>query len=140
MPQKNAMKINAMPAAIGIGMAVSMISTLLFSAVLAALIAGGRISPDSMGYGVLGILMMSAILGALAACAKVPGKRMIVSGASSAGYLLLLLCVTALFFGGEYQGVVATALVIFGGGIISALLPAGQGRGRKRPGKKRRYG
>ncbi len=140
MAQKKTIPIGGLPSAIIVGMAVSILLTLSLSAILAILIAGGKMSPETMGYGVLGILMSSSILGAAVACAKTPGKRMIVSSSSAAGYLLLLLCTTALFFGGEYQGVGVTALVVMAGGLINALLPAGKAKRKNRTSKKRRYG
>ena len=38
-------------------------------------------------------------------------------------YLVVLWAMTALFFGGRYQGVGVTAIVIFGGAILTVLLP-----------------
>ncbi len=141
MPGKNPskMELTGMPAAIGIGAGVSVLMTVICSAALAFLISSGRMAPGSMGYGVLGILMLSAVIGSAMACAKVQGKRMIVSAASAASYLTVLLCMTALFFGGEYNGVLVTTLVILGGGIINGLLPTGKGRTKIRH-SKRRYG
>ncbi len=128
------------PMSIGVGVMISMAGMLAGALALAAVIHKGKMSPDAMGYGVLAVLMISSVFGSLIACTRVSGKRLIVGAVTSAVYLLVLLCMTALFFGGRYQGVAVTALVVLGGGIISALLTTRHGKGTGKKHKKHRYG
>ncbi len=130
----------SLPAGIGAGVGVSVILSLGMAAILAMLIGKESLAPQSMGYGVLVILMVSSLLGAFVACIMVKGKRMLVSLATAAGYLLALLCITALFFGGQYHGVGVTALVVIGGGMVSALAGAGKPSSGKKKRVKRFYG
>ncbi len=140
MNGKTKRSANSLPGGIAMGVGVCMVVTLGLAAAFAMLIHKQTIGESGAGYGVLGILMLSSFTGAGFAAWLVKSKRMILCTLTSAGYFLSLLCVTALFFGGQYQGVGATALVIFGGGWIAALTFSGQGRTGKKSRRKGYYG
>lgn len=114
--------------AIGIisGSIVSLVLTVALTAVISALILSEKINVAAMGYSVMGVLMLSSVIGATVANMQINGKRMIVAAAVAGCYFVELLCITALFFGGMYKGVAPTAAVVFGGGIIAGLIPAGK--------------
>lgn len=131
---------STLPVGIAMGVGTGIIILLGLSALMAALISGEKMSPGSVGYGVLILLMLSSFCAAAAASAKVKNKRLIVSLVTAAVYLLALLCITALFFDGMYDGVLQTGLVVLGGGAVNGLLAAGKGSGRKTARHKRRYG
>lgn len=130
----------SIPIGIGIGTGVSIASTLAAAAVLALLIASNKLAPTAMRYGVMVLLMVSSIIGAMVSNAKVKSKRIVVSMVTALCYFVTLLCITALLFDGMYQGVPATAMVIMGGGLIAGLLPSGQGSARHSRKRKKRYG
>ncbi len=130
----------SVPLAIGIGAAVSFGATLIISAILAMLISSGNISPNAVGYGVMGLLMISSVAGAMASTLRIEGKRLIVSTLTAAVYFLLLLCTNALIFDGMYKGIPATAMVILAGGVINALLPVGKKKQTPAYIRKKRYG
>lgn len=141
MGKKNMSKQEkTIPVGIGIGVGISVISSLVIAAILAAMIASGRISPSSQSYGTLILLMASSIIGSAVSAMQIKSKRMIICLATALCYFLVLLCITALFFDGMYQGVPVTGLVVMGGGIIAGMLPTGQARSNKSRKRKKHYG
>lgn len=127
----------AMPVGLAIGLGVSMGVTLLGSGILAWLINREMVAQSGIGYGSLGILLASSLLGAAVSYGKIKHRRMLVCALSGAVYFVSLLCVTALFFGGQYQGMGVTGLVILAGSLCVGLLGL-KGEGRRR--SRRKYG
>lgn len=128
---------SAMPVGLAIGAGVSLGVTLLGCGLLAWLIDSGKVPQTGIGYGALGILLAGSLLGAAAAYGRIQRRRMLVCLLSGLIYFAALLGMTALFFGGQYQGMGVTALVIFGGSLCTGLLGLrGQGRGRRHHRKK----
>lgn len=86
---------------------------------------------NQSGYVVLVILLLSSWMGAMVSAAKIKRRRMAVCIGSGVVHLLLLLCATALFFGGKYSGVGETALLIFCGSMV-AVFTGAQGKNRRK--------
>lgn len=126
---------SAMPVGLAMGLAASLGITLVGSAILAWLVGSEKLGQGSIGYGSLVILLLASVLGAVTAFGKIRHRRMLVCVLSGVLYYGSLLCVTALFFGGQYQGMGVTALVVLGGCLCVALLGLGGGR-RKKYGKR----
>lgn len=118
------------------GLIISMVLTLILSAGITYLVLSETMAESAVGYGVMLTVLVSSFLGAIVAAAAVKSRRLFVCLMSGVGYFLLLLSVTALFFGGQYEGMGVTALLVFGGAGAAALM-GGKGDGQKR--KKRRY-
>jgi hypothetical protein len=130
--QKVTGRADSVPGGLAAGAAVSVITTAGLTGVMALLLERETISWEGAGYGILVMLMLSAFLGALTACARIRRQWILVSLMSGGVYFGILLSVTALFFGGQYQAVGVTALLVAGGCGCSALLMAGKGRGTRR--------
>lgn len=114
-------RASSIPAGLGWGTAVSMAMTFLGAAAVAKLIDGGMMDWSKCGYGVLGILLLSAWMGALVAAGKIRRMRLSVCMAMGGIYFCCLMLITALFFGGQYSGVGETALLIFCGSMLGVL-------------------
>lgn len=114
--------ISTMPGGLAMGWGVSLAATLVGSALTAWLISGEKMAQTSVGYASLIILLMSAVLGAAVSWGRIRHRRMLVCLLSGTIYFLTLLCVTALFFGGQYQGIGVTALAVLGGSLGYGLL------------------
>ena len=112
----------SIPAAVFLGTVVSTAVTLIGAVVVAALISNAIISDNSIGYSVLLLALVSAFLGCSASILIARRRLLIVSICTAIVFLLVLLSVTAIFYGGQYSGIPATVLVILGGGISSVLL------------------
>ena len=123
------------PAGVALGAGVSLAVTLLGAAVTAWLVLEGAFAPEWIGYCAMVILLAGAVSGAGVAVSKtkrLPGQMALASGGV---YYLCLLGITALFFGGQYRGVGATALMVFCGSALVIMLAPG---GRNRAGCRRR--
>lgn len=119
----------SMPAGLAVGGLTSLGVTLAGVAVLAWLIHGERMEMESIGYGILVLLLIASYLGAITAFRKIRRRRMLVCAASGAVYLGSLLCIPALFFGGQYSGIGVTTLLVLAGSGCAGLLGLRQGRG-----------
>lgn len=136
--QKVTGNASSMPAGLALGTLVSLGITLLGSAAAAWLILSGRLREDSAGYCAMVILLLSSACGAGTAIARIKRRRFQTGLAAGGIYFACLLAVTALFFGGIYDGVGVTGAMILCGCMLVILLgPGGQNRAGCRKRKKR---
>ena len=112
----------SLPAGVGIGAALAVVLTLVGTAAVAWLVNTGGLTEDGIGYGAMVILLLSAAAGSWAAISAVKHNRLVVGMSAGGAYLILLLGMTALFFGGQYQGVVPTALLVLRGSAGAVLI------------------
>lgn len=113
----------AVPIGLAVGGVISLIITLAGSAAIAHLVLKERLGEGGIGYASMVILLLSAVMGAWGAFSCIKKQRLQICLLSAAVYYLLLLGITALFFGGQYQGMGVTAAVILAGVMIVALFP-----------------
>lgn len=113
------------------GGAAALASTLVLTAVLAKLMDGEILRSENIGYGVMVLLLISSFLGSAVACRRVKRQYLVTAALSGTVYVLLLLSITALFFGGQYSAVGVTALLVFCGSMLAAMLFSRDGKGRK---------
>lgn len=131
-------KAISIPLGLGIGLIVCMAITLITSAISANLILNERIGEGAMGYCAMVTLLLSSAAGAWLAAVLIKHRWMIVCMGVGGIYFLTLLGITALFFGGQYQGIGVTALMILGGSGSVGLLGLKHANGRKKHRKKYR--
>lgn len=124
----------SMPVGLTIGSVISMGITLMLAGIIAWLVDRGSMPIQGIGYGAMVTLFTSAVVGALVACGRIKRMRLQVCLISGGLYYLLLLSMTALFFGAQYQGMGVTGAVIGSG--VGCVLLLGM---RKERGGKRRY-
>lgn len=120
---------------IAAGVAAALSLTLLLGALLAFFISREVVQQECLGYGVMIILFLAAALGSRLAYGRVQHQRPLVFLLTASSYLVSLTAITALFFGGRFEGIFPTAMLIIGGSGAAFLLP-GQGR---EPGKHRKF-
>ena len=125
------------PKGLALGALAAMGTTLALAAVLAALIGSGIIGEENLGYGVMALLFLSAALGGRVAFGLIKHRRALVFALSALCYLVSLTALTALFFGGRFDGFFPTAMLIIGGSGTSFLLSARAGGGGKKGRKSR---
>ena len=133
-------RASSIPAGLGIGTAVALGITILGSIITAMLVNNQTIGEESIGYCAMGISLLSSGVGAYTAQAAVKRQRLIMCAAAAGCYYISLLGMTALFFGGQYQGMGVTALVILCGAALVVLLGAKGGGAHNKKLKKYRYG
>jgi hypothetical protein len=113
--------------------AVSLVITMLMSVLLAKLLDCQRLNWEQAGYWIMAMLFAAAFAGGKVGIAAIRRQRLAVSAMCGLLYWGLLLCMTALFFGGNFNAVPETALIIIAGSGCAAMvsLPQKKGRGRK---------
>ena len=121
------------------GTAASMLITLLGAVVLAWLINLEKLQWEQIGYGIMVLLLTASFLGALAAYHKIKRQRMMVCILAGLLYLAVLASLTALFFGGQYEGVVVSGCLIAAGSVSAGILGLQTGKGRISGNRKRRH-
>jgi putative membrane protein (TIGR04086 family) len=116
---------------VAIGLVVSLIITGVLASILAWLVLGGKISENSLGYFVMGTLVIASVVGSMLSASKIKRRWVLVCCITGTAYYSVLLLCTALLFGGQFQGFGVTAIMVLGGSITAGLL------GLKKPSKQR---
>ena len=118
---------------IGVGICTATLWTLVAAVITGKLLDLEILSRSYVGYASLAILISSAWLGSMVSLGKTRRKKLMACIATGVGYLFVLLGTTAMFFGGRYEAVAVTALVIAGGSALALLSGkyAQKGSGRK---------
>ena len=127
-----------MAVGLAIGSGTSLLITLVGSWFFAYLISKEILEEITIGYCAMFIILLASLTGTAAAVGKIKRRRLCVCGLSGLIYFGILLSMTALFFGGQYQGVGVTALLIMAGSCTVALLGL-RGERRVRRRKKKRF-
>lgn len=123
----------SMPVGLGTGLLISAVVTIIGAMIVAWLVSHETLRESSIGYGTIGILLLSSTLGAWVAVKRIKRQRMVVSLLAGLCYFLLLVAITALFFGGQYSGMGVTAIVITAGSAAVGLMGLKEeGRNKKR--------
>lgn len=132
----------AKPIAVGlaIGVLVSLVLTLIGAAVTANLVLSEKFPAESIGYAATVILLIAAAAGAWMAALSVKRRWIMVCLGTGGSYYLTLLAITALFFGGQYQAMGVTALLVLGGCGAVGLLGITKEKKKGRRPKKYRFG
>ena len=128
-------KASSMASGLGAGGTVSLTVTVLGAMGIGKMLDLQKLEWKNTGYVILFLLLIGSFTGALTASEKIKRRKLLVCAVSGGIYWAELLLITALFFGGQYEAVGVTALLITAGSVSAALLTAGKGRGA---GKKRR--
>ena len=121
---------SSMPVGFTMGTLASLIVTFAGAALSGYLISREVLEESSIGYCAMVLILLSAVLGAAIAVGRIKRRRVFVCAISGVIYFGILLSMTALFFGGQYQGTGVTALLVLGGCTLVALLGL---RGEKVP-------
>ena len=115
-------KAMSLPGGLALGAAVSMTITVLCCILLSRLVDLEIIPWETIGYGIMGMMVISAFTGAQIAAVKIKHQKLIVCISSGLIYWGLLLCITALFFGGQYESVILSGSLILAGSICAAVI------------------
>lgn len=132
-------RASSIPAGLVYGTGISVGITLIMSAAFGKLMDCEKLTWEQTGYGVLCMLLVSSFTGAVISCKRIRRQKLLVCGMSGISYFAVLICVTALFFGGQYEAVGVTAGLIAAGCAVAALWEAPRSRGGKGRNKKYSY-
>ena len=117
------------------GIVTGMIVSVCAVGVTGKLILSGVMQWDSVGYIIMCILLCASFLSAVISCAKIRRQFLLVCGLSGMLYFGILLAITALFFGGQYEAVGPTAAMVFAGSGCAAIMQY-HDKGRRKDGRR----
>ncbi len=137
--QKLTGRTDSMALGLAIGTAVSAVITLLMTAALAKMIDTGSMEWGKIGYGIMAITVVSPFVGAKVAYGRVRRRKILVCGLSGVIYFFLLLTAAVLLFGGQFEAVGVTVLLVLAGSGMSVLVGTGEGRRSRGRNVKLRY-
>jgi len=120
--RKHTGKANSIPGGLAIAGFVSLMITMAFSAVIAGCLDAEKITWTHAGYWIMAMLFMASFVGSKCAFASVKRQRFAISMMTGVLYWGLLLCITALFFGGDFSAIWETAAVIAAGSGSAVLI------------------
>ena len=110
-------------AGIGIGLIISILVTTGGVALVTNLALTERVGEQSVGVWAKVVLFVAVLTGTWVAAAATKQKRLQVCFLTGGIYSLLLLSTTAMFFGGRYQAVGITLIVVLAASAFVAFLP-----------------
>lgn len=130
-------RASSQPSGLAAGAVVSMVVTVIICTLGAWLVTSEILPQEQIGYCSITALLLSAMLGSMAAMNRTKRKRLSVCLMNGGIYYGLLLVITIVFFDGSFQGMGVTLAVVLAGSL-AAILTANTGRKQKynrRPGK-----
>lgn len=122
-------RAKSMPIGIGIGVVTGMAIILVLLAILSKLVLLNILREENTGYGIMASLIVSPFIGATVAMKLVKRRKMLVAFATGAGMFCIMIALTALLFGGMYDGVPVTTALFASGSLLAALLQMKQDGG-----------
>lgn len=137
MKMKVSGKAMGIPAGIAIGDLVSLAITVAGAAFSAWLVSTQKIGEGGIGYAAMIVVTLAAAVGAWISTMMIKRLRLQMCMLSGVCYFLTLLAMTALLFGGQYQGIGVEAVLILAGCGVVAFIPNKKGQFKVK--KKRAY-
>ena len=131
--QKVTGRASSVPGGLATGVTIGLGITLITSYLAAFMASRELLDRGAFGYCAIAVLLLASFVDAKIAVAKI--KKMPLKMAAASGLLLyvLLLSLTALFFGGQYDAMGATLIVVLiGSGAGGVLCPGKPGRGKRK--------
>ncbi len=107
------------------------------TALMSYLIVMEILKESAIGYSAMGILLVSTMVGSMAATRNYQTKKLMISALAGSMYLLLLLTGNALLYKGGYEGVGVTVALVIGGSIAASFLGNEAGK-RRYPSKRKK--
>ena len=123
----------SMAVGLAIGAATALFILGIAATLIAWLVLGGRMPVSGIGYGVMVAHLLAVCIGGLIASKAIKHRKMFVCLIIGCVYYLCLIGCTAMFFGGRYQGMGITALIIaVASGLTGWLISRGDNHRNKR--------
>lgn len=129
--RRNTGKTMSMTMGLAIGAAISVCIMIAGAALTSRMLEKEILQWEHVGYGIVLILLISSFAGSAFSICKIKRRKLLVCTESAFIYTSVLLVITALFFGGQYEAIGVTVSVI-SAGSLSALLCIGKSRGKRK--------
>lgn len=104
-----------------IGCMVSMGITIIGSMILAVFLGKEKITEETLGYWIMGMLLLAAYAGGYSTCKIRKSNRLASSILTGTMYFALLMILGMLIFKGNCSGAVQTVLLILCGNTLAAM-------------------
>jgi hypothetical protein len=129
--QKVTGRASSVPAGLATGALTGLAITLIISYLAAFMASRELLDRDMFGYCAMAVLILASFVSAKVAVAKI--KKMPLQMAAASGLVLyvLLLSMTALFFGGQYDALGVTLVLGLIGSGAGGILASGKPKRRK---------
>ena len=129
-------RASTIPGGMLFGAMIGTVWTLTMSGLLGWLIHRQILDEKALGYGSMVILLTASVLAATVSYGKIQRQRAFVCFGAGVVYLLILVGITAFFFGGQYSGFGVTGILVLGGSAVAIFITMGwqnrkAGKGRK---------
>ena len=121
----------SMPRGLLTGLMYAFLVILIGCLITAKLIDTEIIHQNQIGYAVMVILLTAAWTDGTVSYHRIKRQKLLVSILSGTCLYCLLLSITAVIFGGQYDGAGETALLILCGSLLSVILKPNRKTGRK---------
>ena len=121
----------SMPSGLAWGAFVGVAMTALTSLLGAQMIHNEVLDQEMIGYCSLTALLTGTILGAMTSMRRIQRRNLQVCLLNGAIYFCILLASTALFFGGQYEGVGISFVTVTLGSLAAAILRGWGGTSKK---------
>ena len=126
----------SMPLGVVWGVITAILIMILLVAVLAGMIMSNEVNTIQLGYYIMGILLLSSFVGSLISGIMIKRRWILVSLIVGTACYLILLLTTAIVFGGRFQGVTVTGVMIMMGSLASGAIGVGMHGDNSRHAKK----
>lgn len=129
--QKVTGRASSVPAGLATGGLTGLAIMLIISYLAAYMASRELLDRDMFGYCAMAVLILASFVSAKVAVAKI--KKMPLQMAAASGLVLyvLLLSMTALFFGGQYDAMGVTLVLVLIGSGAGGILASGKPKRRK---------
>jgi len=120
--RKSTGKAKSIPGGLAMSGLISMVITFVLCAAIAGFLEAEKITWTHAGYWIMGMLYLSSFVGSKFAVMFIKRQKLTIIIMTSILYWGLLLCLTALFFGGDFSAIWETAGIIAAGAGSAALI------------------
>jgi putative membrane protein (TIGR04086 family) len=121
-PKKTKGTATAVPLGVLWGAIISMLMTVISALILTWLTLNEITNQQKLGYCIMGSLLCAAILGSFVSTTLVKRRKLLICLMTGLTYYITLLGITALFFGGNFQGAAVKGLLIAAGSLFIGML------------------
>lgn len=139
MESKFTGRASSLPAGLAFGAVASVAATAAATFVIGKLLQTETLQWENVGYGVMILLLISSFLGSVVSAEKIKRQRLLICLLSGFIYFGILLSLTALFFGGQFEAVGVTAALVLAGSGTAGIFEIREKRGGKHRKTRKRY-
>ena len=125
----------SIPGGLALSGVSSLVLTVLSSIAIGKLVENQYINDNNIGYFVMIQLFLITFISSMLCAAKVKHQHFLVCALAGLVYYGILISITALFFGGQYEALWEVGAIVVSGSILAGAISVMGKRGGKKKGK-----